>query len=298
MKMDGTVPSYKTGLALAVIVAGFYAFYPPSVHEVYLDGGNASFIALSIVWARALGLAGHCLWRGKKMFATRDNTRQGIIGGFFQAISSGFTMLAIHYLPGPLVVVILFTNPLLLKFYMVWRGDTRFDARILFLTVVALAGLALVLDIGHAQSATNLKGMVIAFIAAAAIVPRIYIYGRQTCERDAAVVGAENFLAAAIFTLPVIVLAWPQLPHSLAGLGWMALGAVTLAIGTFYTFYGIAALGSFSWSLSQKLQPVFTALAAALLIGDVLRWTQYAGMAVVLGSLAVYSLFDYRQKAA
>ena len=288
----------RSGLALAVGVAILFGFYPPCLHVVYAAGGNASFVALVIVWARAMGLTIHCLIRRKPMFETREDIRQGFIGGFFQAISSGFTMLALDYLQGSLVVIILYTHTLMLLFFMVWKRDIKFSFLTMTIVATALTGLSLVLDIWHQQTGTNMLGMGFAFIAAAAIVPRLYVYGTQTMERDPAVVGAENFLIAAILTLPVLFIQIPAAPQTLAGNAWMFIGATTLATGTFYTFYGIAALGSFSWSLLQKLQPVFTALISALLISEILKPHQYVGMLLVLTSLVFYQFIMHRRRVA
>lgn len=292
----GDRKSYRAGLILAVIVAILFSFYPAGLKHAYEDGANVVYAALCLVFARSFGLAFHCLIRKKKLFATKEATRQGLTGGFFQAISSGMTTLAVHYLEGPLVVVILFTNPLMLHFYMIAIREAKFSLRTVLLTLAALAGLSFVLDIWHGQDKASLLGMMMAFTAAAAIVPRLYIYGTQTRERDPAVVGAENFLSAALFTLPIMLIEWPHPAASLEGNLWMFLGVATLATGTFYSFYGIAALGSFSWAISQKLQPVFTALVSALLVHEVLKPGQYGGMAVVLLSLGFYQYTEYRRK--
>ena len=284
------------GVLMGIMVAAFYGFYPPCLHIVYGMGASASFVALVVVWVRAMGLTGHCLLHRKPMFQTRDDIRQGLIGGFFQAISSGFTMLALHYLQGSLVVIILYTHTLMLMFYIIWRGEMAFNRNVLILTLVALIGLTLVLDVWNVTSATNLWGVLFSFIGAAAIVPRLYVYGTQTRDRDPAVVGAENFLIAAILTLPIIFIEMPVLPLQWAGYAWLLLGAVTLAAGTFYTFYGISIMGSFSWSLLQKLQPVYTALFSAFLIGEVLKWHQYFGMVLVMGCLTVYHFMKNRAK--
>lgn len=289
--------THKSGYLLAVIVALLFGFYPACLHQAYADQGNAVFVCLAIVWTRALGLTIHCLLKRKPMFQTREDIKQGLIGGFFQAISSGCTMLALDYLQGSQVVMILFTSPLMLLFYSIWRGDFKFKFSTAVLTIAALAGLALVLDIAHAKPVDNILGMVLAFIAAIAMVPRLYVYGQQTRDRDPAIVGAENFLTAALLTLPLVFIQWPMPPHSLVGNGWLFLGCTTLATGTFYTFYGISKLGSFSWSLMQKLQPVFTALISAILIHEILKPQQYLGMAVVLVSLAFYQMMQKKKLA-
>lgn len=61
-------------------------------------------------------------------------------------------------------------------------------------------------------------------------------------------------------------------------------------------FYAIAILGAFQWSLITKLEPISTALYAYLVLGELLRPSQYAGMGLVLVSLGLYQLWASREK--
>ena len=75
---------------------------------------------------------------------------------------------------------------------------------------------------------------------------------------------------------------------------YLLLASLSLAVANLAMFYGIALLGSFRWGLLLKLEPVFTALFSFLLLGEILKPLQYAGMAVVLGSLAAYQITSHR----
>lgn len=151
------------------------------------------------------------------------------------------------------------------------------------------------LDIWHPQN-LNLVGIGIAFIAAIATVIRLYVFGNQTKSRNPAIVGAEVFLFAAFFALLLPIFSSPVLPTTVVGYGWAVLSCISLVLGTFGMFYGIAILGAFEYSLLCKIEPIFTAIFSAVLIHEYLLWHQYVGMAVVLGSLALYKFGVFRAK--
>ena len=111
-------------------------------------------------------------------------------------------------------------------------------------------------------------------------------------------VGAETFLATAVFMMVALFYDMPHVPVLLAGYGYALMGCVSLTVGTFAMFYGISLLGAFRWSLFLKLEPVFTALFSALFLGETLTLHQYAGIAVVVGSLALYQIIEHRRKIA
>ncbi|MES2208533.1 MAG: DMT family transporter [Pseudomonadota bacterium] len=279
---------YQLGLFLAITAAVLFGIVPCAVRAVYADGGNAIFMMIVSIWARALGLLGYCIVMNKPMFQTREDCQQAVVGGVMQAFSSCGVMTALIFMPATLVIMVLMTHSLMLLFFLVWKGEVKLDAMTLITIIAALLGLSLVLDIWHKQPIENLWGIGIAFAAACAIVVRMYVYGKQTLERNPAVVGAENFLVAAIITLLVLVFKAPHLPNSITSYAWVALGCIATALATFMMFYGISLLGSFTWSLYSKLEPIFTALFSAWFIHEILKPHQYGGMLIVVTSLVVY----------
>jgi drug/metabolite transporter (DMT)-like permease len=57
-------------------------------------------------------------------------------------------------------------------------------------------------------------------------------------------------------------------------------------------FFGLALIGSFRWSLFSKVEPIFTSLFAVWFIHEHLSPHQYFGIAIVIGSLITFSLFE------
>ena len=189
--------STRLGFLIALGAAVSYGLCPTASRAVYADGGSAILVALVTTWGRALVLTLFSLSIGKKLFARRCDLKEAAVGGFFQTVSVFGFVLALFYLPSPIVSTILHTYTLLLLIFMVWRGEMKVTALTVAVTVITLVGLSFVLDPWQASSALNLIGAALAFTAALATASRLYVYGQQTKDRYPTVVGAENFLIAA-----------------------------------------------------------------------------------------------------
>ncbi|MCK4945268.1 MAG: DMT family transporter [Alphaproteobacteria bacterium] len=297
MSKSKTIQNNILGIVITIATAIAFGAYPPTVRAVYADGGNAVFILLVTTFARALALYLFCILFHKPLFKTKEDTKIVIIGGFLQALGIFGIFSALTYLPGAVVIIIVFTHTLMLLFFMAWRREIKITLHTLAVTLAALGGLSLVLNIWHQEQHLSYVGMSLAFIAAIAITFRVYIYGHLTKTRNPAVVGAEVFLIATVFAMLSMFFEMPQPPASFEGYGWLSLGCLSLILGTFGVFYGISLIGSFNFSLLSKLEPVFTAIFSIILINEFLSWHQYAGILVVITSLIIYQYMDYRKRS-
>lgn len=284
----------RLGICIAVVTAIVFGAYPAAVRGVYESGGNAVFMVIASTLTRAVFLSTYCLATKKPLFQSAEDAQKAFVGGFFQAVSVLGIFAGLVFLPGPLVLIIVFTHTLMLLLYMAWRGEIELDAFTVWTAVMALVGLSLVLDIWHVQPTSSLIGMAASFIAAVATVSRLYVYGHQTKTRSPAVVGAESFLVASLFTLVAALFQAPAMPASGVGQLFSVIACLSLSIGTFGMFYGISLLGSFQWSLFSKLEPIFTAIFSTLILHEVLAPYQYFGMIVVIISLVLYQIRTHR----
>lgn len=284
------------GILIAVACAVVFGLWPSCVRAAYADGANPAFAILVTTVARASSLWFFCLFTHKPVFATRQDSGLALRGGFFQAVGMMSAIAAMSYVPGPVAITITFSHTIMLLFFLAWKGETKLDAATIITTAVALAGLTFVLNLWSTTGRLSPVGIALSFASALATMSRLYVFGHMTKTRNPAVVGAETFLVAMAFVLLTILFTAPQAPGSLAGWGWAVLGSLSLSAGTFGMFYSIALIGSFQFSLLLKMEPVFTALFALLLIGEKLNPGQYAGIAAVIGSLGAYQVMDYRRK--
>ena len=243
------------GILLAIASAIVYGLYPPAARAVYAAGGNPMFMIVATALSRALGLGFYCALSRKPLFQTREDTKQAVIGGFFQALSILAIFASLVYLPGPVMIIVLYTHTLMLLFFMAWRGDVKLDAVSFGAAIIALGGLSLVLDVWH-PGRLSLIGLGLALVGAVTTMGRLYVYGHLTKSRNPAVVGAEAFIIAALFILALLFFSPVHVPVSSKGYVFALLGCLSLVAGTFFFFYSVSMIGSFQFSLLCKIEPI------------------------------------------
>jgi probable blue pigment (indigoidine) exporter len=283
------------GTLIAALAAAVYGAHTPAERAVYADGGSVSLVVVVTTWMRVLPMALFCIFTRKALFQSQQDIKQSFIGGVFQALSIICILSAVLYLPAPVVIIIIFSHTLMLLFFMAWRSEVKLDAITVSTTVIALGGLSFVIDLWHKQSTSSWVGIALSFIAAFAIVGRMYVYGHQTKERHPIVVGAENFLVAAPLASLMLLFAPVHLPETNMGYVWVGVASLSLALGSFCMFYGISLIGSFRYSLFGKLEPVFTSLFSIWFLGEFLKPVQYVGIAIVVGSLTLYQISEQKR---
>jgi len=288
----------KIGISVAIATGMVFGLYPAASRAAYADGANTTFVLFLTTVIRTFMLLAFCGLTKKTLFSCSDHRKAALSGGFWQAISTVGIIASLIYIQGPILLTILFSATVMLLFFMAWRGEIKLDFNTLFSTFLVFVGLVLVLDVWHTQSSAQWIGCGLAFVAAFAAMSRVYVYGHQMKTRNPAVVGAEGFTVALILMLPLAFWMSPVAPINYTGWCWGLLASLSLGVGSFGMFYGLALLGPFRWSLFLKVEPVFTSLFSVLFLGEYLKWYQYVGILLVVGSLVVYQLVSQRKKVA
>ena len=156
---------------------------------------------------------------------------------------------------------------------------------------VSLAGVALLAGSGGSGAALSGDLLVLASLLVSAVFT--VAQDRLLPGRDPVAVTAVQFLAAAIATLPVAVVAegTPAAPGSLGGL----LATIGLAFGgTLLPFtlfaYGQARVSAEAAGTFINLEPLVGAAAGAVVFGDPVSLPQIIGAVAILAGIAVSSL--------
>lgn len=285
-----------TGIIICLISAMISGLYPPAARAVYLDGGNITFVVLATTFFRMVGFCIFASIKNEKIFQNLEECKTSIYAGFLQALSIIGILGGAYFLPGAVVVIIMFTYSLMLLLFSAWRGEMKLNLSNSLSTIAALLGLALVLNISENNTSYPIVGVLLSFMAAFATFGRIYIFGQQSKSRHPFVTGSEAFIVA--FGVLSLLIFWdtPQLPETSFGIIMIIATSLSLAISSFGMFYGIAYLGPYKFSMIMKLEPVFTTLFGIILISDVLNTGQYIGIAIIVISLISLQVFDKQKQ--
>lgn len=293
-------PISKTalGIIIAVLTAFVYGFHPSATRAAYADGANAIFLILLMGAIRGFVFTTFCFVTKRQLFIQKIHTKIAISNGFFQALASSAVLISMLYIPGPITIIILFTYPLMLYSFMVFKGTEPLNLITIFTVILTISGLILVLDLHADVQILSFIGVTAAFVAALATASRLYVLGNILRTRDAPTVGTEAYLFALIFSGLFLFYEDPLIPLSIAGWGWALLSALTSTIGGLGLLYSVQLIGAFRFSFISKLEPVFAAIFAAVLINEILSVAQYIGIAIVIASLIFYQAQQaHKQKA-
>lgn len=280
------------GLIICVASAIIFGLYPPAARAVYQDGGNITFVILVATACRLVGLYIFALTQKLSLFNKFEDYKLNFYAGVFQALSIIGLLAGSFFIPGAVVVIIMFSYSLMLLLFSAWRKEVRLNKVNICSTLCALMGLFFVLNISNQGTSYPLAGILLALLAAFATFSRTYIFGKQRNHRHPIAIGVETFVVAFICLLPLMFWQLPQPPSSNIGYIMMLISALSLTIGSYGMFYGISYLGAYKFSMIMKLEPIFTTLFGIILIGDFLQFSQYFGIFLVLMSLVSLQLFD------
>ena len=286
----------QIGLLISIGAAISFGLYPAAAKAAYAGGANPTTVIIITTFARAVALVVFCLAFGKPILPGRDHLKAVLTGGLCQALSIFGIIASLAYLPAPVTIILMFTHTLMLMLFMGYRGELQLNRSVVFMTVIALLGVSFVVDVWEHTENLNILGISLALLAAVATASRLYVFGKEVLLQHPIVVGAQIFSVASATTLLLCFFSAPTLPQTTLGFWWIAACSASLVVGTFGMFYGIALLGTFQWSLMAKLEPVFTAIFALIIVQEVLSLQQYFGIALVLFSLIGYQLLTQRSK--
>ena len=289
--------SKKRGLIVAALTALAFGLYPPSAKMAYRAGANPTFLIITTTFFRGIALGLYCLIAKKPVLPVGREWFSYTLVGFIQSVSIFGIIGSLLYLPGPVTITLIFTHTLMLLLFLAYRGEAVLNKISVVATVCALFGVSLVVDVWHNLNNLSLVGISLALLGAVATASRLYVFGKQLRDSDPETVGARTFLIAFLFTLTLLFFNTPIGPESSQGQIWVGLCCLSLILGTFAMFHGIALLGSFQFSLMVKLEPAFTAIFSILIVNEVLSAYQYVGMVLVIASLVIYQCYDKKALA-
>lgn len=166
------------GILIAIGSALIFGLYPAATRGAYAEGANAVFIILFTTFSRATTMASFCLLSERRMFAKKSSIGMAMQNGFFQTASGAGVLGGMAFLPGPVVITVLFSYTLLLYLYLVFKKEEQLNFGTLLSVIVALVGLGLAVGTEHKFTNLSLTGLGLAGLGALATATRVYRYGQ------------------------------------------------------------------------------------------------------------------------
>ncbi|MGA8286187.1 MAG: EamA family transporter [Candidatus Sulfotelmatobacter sp.] len=233
-------------------------------------------------------------WQRIKLPA-RDLAYCTLLGTLGVAVSNYFYYVAIQRTNVATAIIVQYTAPVWVLFYVVARGQQKLSLQKVVAVGLAVAGIALVIGIvgtkpgeGRALRLDS-YGLIAALLASFSFA--FYNVGghRILARYDRWRVLVWTLTAAAAFWL-VVNPPWKILAAHYAPAQWLFLFIFSMisVLGAFSLYFlGLQYLEPTRAIIASSLEPVFSILLAALLLGEVLRPVQTVGIVFVLAAIVI-----------
>lgn len=231
-------------------------------------------------------------WQRIKLPA-RDLAYCFLLGTFGVAVSNYFYYVAIQRTNVATAIIVQYTAPVWVLFYVVARRQQKLTAQKVAAVALAVTGIALVINLFGTTSSSALHldtyGLIAALLASFSFA--FYNVGghRILARHDRWRVLVWTLAAAAAFWF-VVNPPWKIAAAHYAPAQWLFLFVFSMisVLGAFSLYFlGLQHLEPTRAIIASCLEPVFSILLAALLLGEVLRPIQTIGIIFVLAAIVI-----------
>src|SRR5215469_2487242 len=240
-------------------------------------------------------------WRGWKRvwLPPKDALQTLLIGVFGVAASNYFYYLAIQRTNVATAIILQYTAPIWVLLYAVFRGIQRATWQRISGVALALTGIALVIGIVRSGFKLDRIGVIAALLAAFSFT--FYNIGGHSilARYDRWIVLLYTTGSASLFWM-LVNSPWKIASADYSVAQWLFLLFFSLlsvlAAFSFY-FAGLQHLEPTRAVVVSCLEPVFSIVLAAILLGEVLRPLQALGIVLVLAAIVVVQMPDQEKVA-
>ncbi len=237
-------------------------------------------------------LVGSKGWQRIKLPA-RDLAYCFLLGTLGVAVSNYFYYVAIQRTNVATAIIVQYTAPVWVLLYVVARGQQRLSLQKVIAVALAVAGIVLVIGVVGAKQERALRldayGILAALLASFSFAFYNVAGHRILTRYDRWRVLFWTLAAASAFWL-VVNPPWKIIDAHYAPAQWLFLFVFSMisVLGAFSLYFlGLQYLEPTRAIIASCLEPVFSILLAALLLGEVLRPIQTLGIVFVLAAIVI-----------
>jgi len=238
-------------------------------------------------------LVGRRGWQRIKL-PTTDLIQCLVLGMLGVAASNYFYYVAIQKTSVAIAIILQYTAPVWVLLYVVARGQQKISVQKVAAVLVALAGIALTIGIvgGHSALRLDAYGLIAAMLASFSFA--FYNVGAHgiLARHDRWRVLVWTLTSAAVFWL-VVNPPWKVVAAHYTPVQWTFLFVFSMisVLGSFSLYFlGLQHLEPTRAIIASCLEPVFSILLAATLLGEGVRSIQTLGIVLVLSAIVIVQL--------
>ena len=231
-------------------------------------------------------------WQRIKL-PTRDLAHCFLLGTLGVAVSNYYYYVAIERTTVAIAIIVQYTAPVWVLFYVVARGQQRLSLQKVIAVALAVAGIALVIGLAGTRRTAAFRldsyGLLAALVASFSFAFYNVFGHRILARHDRWRVLVWTLAAATAFWL-VRNPPWKIAAAHYVPVQWLFLFVFSMisVLGAFSLYFlGLQHLEPTRAIIASCLEPVFSILLAALLLGEVLRPIQTLGIIFVLAAIVI-----------
>ncbi len=279
-------PRARIGIIVALAAAAGFALANTSANVAYQGGSNPLTIAAIrflvptaalIIWLRVSNVS---------LFLPRRDAFAAVFLGVVTALYTWALLRSFSSIPFALAVLIFYLFPLMAALIVAGLGWEKFSWKTGAAIVVALAGLALALDVRGGN--LNAEGVALALSAAIGLAIVVAVSSRIFGKGDARPLTLYMAAAASVVLLIMCAVSGDfALPHTTPGwIGFVA-AASLYGFAMIAFFIAITMIGPVRTSLLSYADALISAGLGVAVLGQALTIFQIAGIALVILALIV-----------
>jgi len=282
--------SIVAGYLLTFIVVGAFAVYP-SVAPVALAAGCSPFgFVLATMLVALAGTLTLGIIRGSPVIPSSSEVwGRGVLGTLF-FLEHACLLFALTHLKVPVAMSLIYVYPFIIGVIGVVTGACTPSLILFGSLLLCLLGITLVL--GFAPEQVSSLGIAFALTQAVLAASRIMLASRLARAADGLALTIQMLtvgVSLAAITSPMVLISFPS-----ASTGWFAILAAGMSgmIGHTCLIWALQRIGAVSFGVMMNLEPIVAAFLAALVAGQILTGTQYAGALLVVAAVCWYGVVE------
>ena len=288
-------PNDRLGIALALTAASGLGLAVAVSRLAYEGGTNGLTVAMTRGLLLLLGLFVFCCVTRRQLRMPLREHLHCLGLGVLLAMSFYGNVGAVEFIPVGLAALLFFTFPPIVAVIQILV--VRESVPLPKMAAIAIAFVGLTTMLGASLSNSHPLGIALALGAAVAAAWNSVWVLRKLRHRDPLVL-TFNMAAVAAILLCVITIGAGQVQAPSTPTGWLGLVlVVTLQASSIPLYYAaIPRIGALKSAMVTNLQPVVSIVAAFALYQELLSTIQFAGGAMVLGTVWWMQRFDRKRQ--
>jgi len=281
------MPPQLAGVLLVLLSTAAVAAAPTAA-KLALDSGGNTLTVVALRGVVGLALLGALLAGSSQAFGVERRTFGPCLSaGLFYALATYGFIGSVAHIPVSVAVPIFFTHPVLVVALSQWRAGERFAPRNLALALAVFAGIALVL--GPDIESLDPVGVGLAALAAVAICG-VILFTARAQEHATSTQANFHVTAVAVAVLAAATTAADAWSLPSGAVGWLGLAGAGagVTVGLLLFFAAFRFIGPVRATMLGNVEPLFSALFAAAVLGERLGPWQWGGVALVIAALVLF----------